>query len=41
MTGHHIIGTRINVSILDNKSSNYGKQIVVALSRQLAEKYGC
>lgn len=34
------IGNRINESILQNKRADYGKQIVVTLSRQLAEKYG-
>ena len=34
------IGNRINQSILQNKRADYGKQIVVTLSRQLAEKYG-
>jgi predicted nuclease of restriction endonuclease-like (RecB) superfamily len=34
------IGTRINQNILQNKRADYGKQIVVTLSRQLAEKYG-
>jgi predicted nuclease of restriction endonuclease-like (RecB) superfamily len=34
------IGTRINQSILQNKRAEYGKQIVVTLSRQLTEKYG-
>jgi len=33
------IGTRINQSILQNKRADYGKQIVVTLSRQLTEKY--
>lgn len=33
------IGTRINKSILQNKRADYGKQIVVTLSRQLTEKY--
>lgn len=34
------IGRRVNQSILQNKRADYGKQIVVALSRQLTEKYG-
>jgi len=34
------IGSRINQNILQNKRADYGKQIVVKLSRQLAEKYG-
>ena len=34
------IGNRINESILQNKRADYGKQIVVTLSRQLTEKYG-
>lgn len=34
------IGTRINKEILHNKRAEYGKQIVVTLSRQLVEKYG-
>jgi predicted nuclease of restriction endonuclease-like (RecB) superfamily len=34
------IGHRINQSILQNKRADYGKQIVVTLSRQLTEKYG-
>lgn len=34
------IGKRINESILSNKRGDYGKQIVVTLSRQLADKYG-
>jgi len=34
------IGRRINYSILQNKRADYGKQIVVSLSRQLTEKYG-
>jgi predicted nuclease of restriction endonuclease-like (RecB) superfamily len=34
------IGNRINKNILQNKRANYGKQIVVTLARQLAEKYG-
>jgi len=34
------IGNRINQSILQNKRAEYGKQIVVTLSRQLTEKYG-
>jgi hypothetical protein len=34
------IGVRINDNILNNKRADYGKQIVVMLSRQLTEKYG-
>ncbi|TRW25369.1 DUF1016 domain-containing protein [Flavobacterium zepuense] len=34
------IGNRINISTLDNSRAEYGKQIVVTLSRQLTEKYG-
>ncbi|HVU56162.1 MAG TPA: PDDEXK nuclease domain-containing protein [Puia sp.] len=34
------IGKRIDESILHNKRADYGKQIVVTLSRQLANKYG-
>jgi hypothetical protein len=34
------IGNRINQIILQNKRADYGKQIVVTLSRQLAEKHG-
>ncbi len=34
------IGNRINQNILQNKRADYGKRIVVALSRQLTEKYG-
>lgn len=34
------IGNRINQSILQNKRADYGKQIVVTLSRQLTEKFG-
>lgn len=34
------IGNRINQNILLNKRADYGKQIVVTLSRQLSEKYG-
>lgn len=34
------IGDRINQNILQNKRANYGKQIVVTLSRQLMEKFG-
>lgn len=34
------IGKRINEDILQNKRADYGKQIVVTLSRQLAAKYG-
>jgi predicted nuclease of restriction endonuclease-like (RecB) superfamily len=34
------IGKRINDFILHNKRAEYGKQIVVTLSRQLVEQYG-
>lgn len=34
------IGNLINKNILLNKRADYGKQIVVTLSRQLSEKYG-
>ncbi|WP_295794347.1 PDDEXK nuclease domain-containing protein [Mucilaginibacter sp.] len=34
------IGTLINNEILENKRAEYGKQIVVTLSRQLGDKYG-
>lgn len=34
------IGNRINQEILGNTRGEYGKQIVVTLSRQLVEKYG-
>jgi len=34
------IGRRINEEVLENRRADYGKQIVVTLSRQLAEKYG-
>lgn len=34
------VGKRINDTILLNKRGDYGKQIVVTLSRQLQEKYG-
>ena len=34
------IGQIINNDILKNKRADYGKQIVVSLSRQLTEKYG-
>ena len=34
------IGQLINNEILKNKRADYGKQIVVTLSRQLTEKYG-
>lgn len=33
------LGNRINTDILDNKRAEYGKQIVVTVSRQLQEKY--
>ena len=34
------IGKRINLEVLQNKRAEYGKQIVVSLTRQLTEKYG-
>jgi len=34
------VGFRINQEILGNKRADYGKQIVVTLSRKLVEKYG-
>lgn len=34
------IGNRINNEILQHKRADYGKQIVVTLSRQLSKKYG-
>ena len=34
------VGKRINDHILLNKRADYGKQIVVTLSRQLMDKYG-
>ena len=34
------IGKRINDDILNNKRAEYGKQIVVSLSRQLVSDYG-
>lgn len=34
------VGNRINQNILQNNRAEYGKQIVVTLSRQLSEKYG-
>lgn len=34
------IGNRINENILHNKRADYGKQIVVTLSRELTKKYG-
>lgn len=34
------IGNRINENILQNKRADYGKQIVVTLSRELTKKYG-
>ncbi|OFX23774.1 MAG: hypothetical protein A2033_11655 [Bacteroidetes bacterium GWA2_31_9] len=34
------VGKRINEFVLQNKRADYGKQIVVTLSRQLTEKYG-
>ena len=32
------IGQRVNSEVLSNKRADYGKQIVVTLSRQLTEK---
>jgi predicted nuclease of restriction endonuclease-like (RecB) superfamily len=34
------IGRRVNEEVLQNQRADYGKQIVVTLSRQLTEKYG-
>lgn len=34
------IGKKVNDNVLQNKRADYGKQIVVTLSRQLEEKYG-
>jgi predicted nuclease of restriction endonuclease-like (RecB) superfamily len=34
------IGRRINITILQNKRADYGKRIVVTVSRQLSLKYG-
>ncbi|MBI1838666.1 MAG: DUF1016 domain-containing protein [Flavobacteriia bacterium] len=34
------VGKRINNVVLNNKRAEYGKQIVVTVSRQLEEKYG-
>jgi len=34
------IGNRINQYILESKRAEYGKQIVVTLSRQLTQEYG-
>lgn len=34
------IGKRISESILQHKRGEYGKQIVVTLSRELCDKYG-
>ena len=34
------IGRRVNEEVLQNKRADYGKQIVVTLSRQLVESYG-
>lgn len=39
MTFWHV-GKRINEYILNNQRADYGKQIVVTLARQLAERYG-
>ena len=33
------VGNRINIDVLDNKRAEYGKRIVVTVSRQLQEKY--
>jgi len=34
------IGKVVNQKILENKRAEYGKQIIVTLSRQLVNKYG-
>jgi hypothetical protein len=34
------VGKRINEFVLEHKRAEYGKQIVVTLSRQLEERYG-
>lgn len=34
------IGKRINKEVLQNKRAEYGKQIIVSLTRQLKETYG-
>ena len=34
------IGKRINSDVLENQRADYGKQIVVAMSRQLTAQYG-
>ncbi len=34
------VGRRINTDVLNNKRADYGKQIVVSLSRQLTAQYG-
>ncbi len=34
------IGKRINADVLQNRRAEYGKQIVVSLTRQLEESYG-
>ncbi|MDR0963492.1 MAG: DUF1016 N-terminal domain-containing protein [Clostridium sp.] len=34
------IGKRINADVLKNEHTEYGKQIIVSLSRQLEERYG-
>jgi hypothetical protein len=34
------IGNSINKNILQNKRADYGKQILVTLSRELTNKYG-
>lgn len=34
------IGKRINEEVLGNERAEYGKQVVISLSRQLTEEYG-
>ena len=34
------VGNRINKEILDNKRAEYGKEVVISLSRKLTEEYG-
>ena len=34
------VGSRVNTFVLNNQRAEYGKQIVVTLSRQLQQKYG-
>ena len=34
------VGSKVNKFVLDNRRAEYGKQIVVTLSRQLQMKYG-